>query len=330
MKSNHFTLGAFMFYPLFFKPVYKEIVWGGRKLEKKFNRTLPEGRIAESWEICCHRNGKSVVLNGGFKDNTLEELIIKYKVQILGQRGKKFNTFPLLIKLIDANAKLSVQVHPNDDYALAHEGEFGKTEMWYILYANEGAQIIYGIKEGTRRDAFKKSIKDGTLEEHLNFIDVKKDDVFFIPSGTVHAILDGILIAEIQQNSDTTYRVYDWNRVDKNGKTRPLHIKKALDVIRFGPDNTKNESYSVACADYEIYMISKCNYFTVEKLWVRNKYADKPEGDSFYAYTSIEGNGKLHYGNISYDLPPGTSFLIPASMGEYTIEGDITLLKSYI
>lgn len=319
-----------MFYPLFFKPVYKEIVWGGRNLERKFNRELPTGRIGESWEVCCHRNGKSVVLNGGFKGRTLEELIVDYKSQILGKRGSKYSTFPLLVKLLDANDKLSVQVHPDDDYALRFEGEFGKTEMWYVLDAKEGAQIIYGVKDGTDRDNFRKAIYDGCLDKYLNFVDVKKGDVFFIPSGTVHAILDGILIAEIQQNSDTTYRVYDWNRIDKDGNSRPLHIDKALDVINFGACKHGFDDCNVICDDYTLHTISKCSYFTVEKLCVKNRYRDRTLKETFFVYTSIEGSGKLFYYDECYDIPSGVSFLIPASMGEYTIEGNLTLLRSCI
>jgi mannose-6-phosphate isomerase len=319
-----------MLYPLFFKPLYKEIIWGGRGFEKKFNRILPHGNIAESWEVCSHKNGISTIVNGEFQNKTLKELINLYKDEVLGYQCKELNYFPLLIKFIDANDNLSVQVHPDDDYAMKAESELGKTEMWYVIDAKEGAKIIYGVKKDTNKDSFRSAIEDGTLEKHLNYINVRKGDVVFIPSGTVHAILDGILLAEIQQNSDTTYRVYDWNRKDKDGRLRPLHVDKALDVINFNQVNCGDKFDSYSCDEYKTCTISKCSYFTVDKVEVKDRYGDKTDGSTFIAYTSIEGFGRLVYQGNSYDVPIGTSFLIPAFMGEYEILGEVTLLKSYI
>ena len=202
-----------MFYPLFFEPVYKNIIWGGRNLEKVLNRTLPEGTIAESWDVCCHKNGMSIVSNGPLKGIGLDELIKTNGALLVGKNCESMDRFPLLIKIIDANDKLSVQVHPGNDYALKVHGDLGKTEMWYVIAAKPGAKLIYGTLPGTSLETFSAAIKNGCLEETLNFIDIKTGDVIFIPSGTLHAIMDGLLIAEIQQNSDTTYRVFDWNRV---------------------------------------------------------------------------------------------------------------------
>lgn len=319
-----------MLYPLFFNPVYKNIIWGGRNFEKIFKRNLPEGNIAESWEICCHKNGMSVVSNGYLKGKNLKKLIDKYGKELLGTKNSYLTTFPLLIKFIDANDRLSVQVHPDDDYAMAAEGEMGKTEMWYIVDTKEDAKLIYGVKEGTKKEEFRNAIISGTLEEYLNYHPVKKGDVVFIPSGTIHAILDGIVIAEIQQNSDTTYRVYDWNRVDNSGNPRQLHVEKALDVINFDfkPKSTNirmksHEGYDAACA-------SSCDYFTVDIIKVGQQYRDKTDGSTFYIFTSVEGQGKLLYKNEEYPLTSGCSFLIPACCGEFEICGDITLLKSYV
>jgi mannose-6-phosphate isomerase len=324
-------MGAFvMFYPLFFEPVYKKIIWGGRNFEIKFNRNLPDGKIAESWEICCHKNGMSTVLNGAFKNKTIKELFDEYRTEIFGLKCSNLDRFPLLIKFLDANDKLSVQVHPDDNYALKHEGDLGKTEMWYIVHAKEGAQIIYGTNPKVTKEDFKKAIEIGDLEKHLNFMPVKSGDYVFIPSGTVHAILDGILIAEIQQNSDTTYRVYDWNRKDANGKSRELHIDKALDVINFEFKAERKEAATLKYDGYEVCTIATCDFFTVDKICVSTKYKDRTSKDTFFVYTCVEGSGKLHHNNIRYDIPSGCSFLIPSSMGEFEIEGNLTLLKSYI
>lgn len=322
--------GKAMFYPLFFEPIYKQIIWGGKTLAKVFSRELPYDNTAESWEISCHKNGTSVVSNGRLRGKSLSELIKDFGDKLLGSRTNIRDTFPLLIKLIDANDSLSVQVHPDDIYARDIENEYGKTEMWYIVDAKENAQIIYGTKSGVTKEEFKKSIEDGNLEKHLNYMNVKKGDAVFIPSGTVHAILDGILIAEIQQNSDTTYRVYDWNRVDLNGKSRELHIDKALDVINF---NFSGSASCRKCYENENYMLKtliRCQYFNVDSISVKYMYEDKADGSTFIAFTVIEGNGKILHNGIEYKLVPGSSFLIPAAAGEFSIFGQITLLKSYI
>ncbi|TDT61060.1 type I phosphomannose isomerase catalytic subunit [Fonticella tunisiensis] len=319
-----------MLYPLFFEPVYKEIIWGGRNLEKVFNRNLPEGKVAESWEVCCHKNGMSIVSNGEFKDKSLEELIKEHGERLLGTKASSLDRFPLLIKFIDANDRLSVQVHPGNEYALKVEGDLGKTEMWYILEAKEGAKLIYGTKPGVSKEEFKRAIENGTLEDYLNYVDVKKGDVAFIPAGTVHAIMDGLLIAEIQQNSDTTYRVYDWNRVDKNGKGRELHIDKALDVINF---DFKGEVSRPVLNDFEGYSIGTlvtCDFFTVDKIVINEKYVDKTDGTSFFIFTAVEGEGEIIYDDQSYPIKSGNTFMVPADPHEFTIKGNLTLIKSYL
>lgn len=314
-----------MLYPLFFEPVYKNIIWGGRKFETYFKRTIPDGNVAESWEICCHQNGMSIIKNGPLQGKTLDEVIKLYKKEILGE---KYDKFPLLIKLIDANDKLSIQVHPHDEYSKRVENQLGKTEMWYVIDAKEGAKLVYGLKKGTTRESLKKTIEENTIEELLNFVSVEKGDIIFIPSGTVHAILDGLLLAEIQQNSDITYRLYDWNRVDKDGKKRELHIDKALDVIDYDfegkvlkPEFKEHNGYKMAQA-------VSCKYFNVDIIKVEKEFKDKPT-DSFIIFTAVEGEGNLTYGE-EYEIKVGNSFLIPASLNEFKIKGNLTLLKTTV
>lgn len=319
-----------MLYPLFFQPVYKEIIWGGQNLKTILNKEVPFEKTAESWEVCCHKNGMSIVDNGEYKGKTLKEVIDIHKTDLLGTKTLKYDRFPILIKYIDANDSLSVQVHPNDEYALKNEGDFGKTEVWYIVDAKEDAKLIFGVKEGTTKDDFKTALENKNLEECLNYVNVKKGDVIFIPSGTVHAILDGIVIAEIQQNSDTTYRVYDWNRVDKNGNPRELHVEKALDVIDFNmsgkvhiPNHEKANGYAFA-------NITKCQYFNVDEIVVDEIYEDSTNGESFFIFMCIEGNGTLIYDNKEYKITTGKTFMIPAKEKNFEIKGQVKLLKTYL
>lgn len=319
-----------MLYPLFFEPVYKNIIWGGRNLEKVFNRNLPEGKIAESWDICCHKNGMGIVANGELRGNLLNELIENYGAELMGTNCEGFDRFPLLIKIIDANDKLSIQVHPGNEYALKAHGDLGKTEMWYIIDAKPNAKLVYGTVPGTSKEEFKTSLLNNTVETKLNYVDVKKGDVIFIPSGTLHAIMDGLVIAEIQQNSDTTYRVYDWNRVDSSGTPRELHIDRALDVINFDFNAEIKASDVNHHHGYDLAHITDCEFFKVDKLCIHSNYKDSTDNTSFITFTCVEGNGFIEHDNIIYEIKNGSSFLIPASMGSYKISGELTLLKSYI
>ncbi|MGN0552633.1 MAG: type I phosphomannose isomerase catalytic subunit, partial [Oscillospiraceae bacterium] len=209
-------------YPLKLKPAFKDYLWGGTKLRDVYGKDCSFDKVAESWELSCHKDGNSVIDNGEAKGMTLAEYIEKKGKAILGKNCERFENFPVLIKLIDAKDNLSVQVHPDNEYAMRVEGEYGKTEMWYIVDCDEGAELIYGFKGNVSKEEFAERIKNNTLLEITNSVPVKKGDVFFIRSGTLHAIGKGILIAEIQQNSNTTYRVYDYGRVGADGKTRPL------------------------------------------------------------------------------------------------------------
>jgi mannose-6-phosphate isomerase len=224
-------------YPLTFEPVFRDYIWGGRNLETRFGRALPPGIVAESWDISGHPSSSTRVDHGPMARLTLPEVQAHLGTALVGTRSRwatDRDKFPLLVKLLDANRPLSVQVHPPDAYALEHEnGELGKTEMWYVLYAKPSAQLVYGLSQKTTAEAFRLALQDGTLNEYLHYLSIQQGDAIFVPTGTIHALLEGAVVAEIQQNSDTTYRVYDWGRVGADGKPRPLHIDKALDVINF-------------------------------------------------------------------------------------------------
>ncbi|MFW6029589.1 MAG: type I phosphomannose isomerase catalytic subunit, partial [Halanaerobiales bacterium] len=258
------------FYPLKFIPIYKEKIWGGKNIQTFFHRTLTKNNIGESWEVAAHKNGESKISNGRYQGSGLKSLFKKYPKELLGQNFEDTDSdrFPLLVKILDANDKLSVQVHPDNQYAKKIENELGKTEMWYILDAKENAKLVYGVKDDTDKNSFAKAINEGNLENYLNEIVVSKGDVIFIPAGTVHAIEEGILLAEIQQNSDTTYRVYDWNRTDKDGQSRQLHVDKALDVINFDQDisNAKAKILRKQLEGYTRSFLAACPYFITEKI----------------------------------------------------------------
>lgn len=322
-------------YPLKFEPIYKRKIWGGRNLSDNFNRSLPSGLIGESWEISARKNEESRVINGRFKGETLTDIIKKEKVNILGLNTKEdyFSNFPLLIKILDANTKLSVQVHPNDKYASKFEGksELGKTEMWYIIDAKQNSKIIYGIKDNVNKKDFKNYIKNGKIKEKLKEINVEPGDVIYIPSGTVHAIGEDILVAEIQQNSDTTYRVYDWDRLDENGNTRKLNIKSALEVINFNNKcNAKAKGLKIKKNGYIKNICVACPYFITEILDISKKYKGNTKFKRFYIYMAIEGEAKLKYSNDEINIYAGETILLPADIGVYEIIGNCKLIKTYI
>lgn len=324
-----------MLYPLKFKPVYKDYIWGGRGLEK-LNKQLPEGIVAESWEVSSHPDGESIISNGELEGKTINQIIKKFGKRIVGYSviEKKFEKFPLLIKLIDANDKLSVQVHPNDEFAKENEnGEYGKNEMWYIISAKPGAKIVYGVAEGVTKESFETAVKEDNIETCLNYMEVSAGDAVNIPSGLVHAIGEGILIAEIQQNSNTTYRVFDYNRTDKNGNKRPLHVEKALSVIDFNNCGIKGKlkgfNVKLEGESSKVYLVAN-EYFSVEKYNVKGRIKEEANGSHFITYTCIDGDGIIYYDGGVEKLAKGESILIPALMGKFYIEGNLELIKSYV
>lgn len=307
-------------YPIKFENLYYEKIWGGRDLES-FRDNLPEGSIGESWDVACHENGTNVVSNGKFKGMKFDELIEKYGTEILGEKIK--DEFPLLVKLINSNENLSVQVHPGDEYARRVENSYGKTEAWYVIDAKEGAQLIVGTKDCDKK-TFAKAIDEGTTEDCLNKINVKKGDCFLINSGLVHAICDGVIIAEIQQNSDITYRIYDY------GRPREIHVEKSLDVIKFDLEAENIGSKETEKFEgYEKAMLCSNEYFTIEKYIINGQVKEQSDKDRFFIFTCVDGNGIIVTDNTSIDINKGDSILIPASLGEYTIKGEMAILKSF-
>ena len=329
-----------MFYPLKFKPVYKDYLWGGRRLAE-FGKQLPEeGNVAESWELSCHPNGPSVVSDGQFEGQTLADLIKIYPDELLGkaidQRDR--DKFPLLIKLIDAKQTLSVQVHPTDAYAHEHEnGEYGKNEMWYVVSAPEGAELIAGVVRGTDKAELAKAIEEGRCEEVLQHIPVSEGDVINIPAGLVHAITDGLMIYEVQQNSDTTYRLYDYNRRGADGKLRDLHIDKALDVIDFtnagGQVRFRGLTLPKTDSDpLERRMLVVNRYFAVEEYKLDGEASFDADGQAFRILTALDGDAVIRYADdLEVLLRRGETVFIPAALGEWTLVGNkAKIIASYL
>ena len=320
--------------PLKFEPVYKKKIWGGRKLANKFNRKIPEGKVGESWELAAHGHDSSKVANGQYQGQEIMEVVAVEGKELLGTSAKEadFNKFPLLIKFLDVNDQISVQVHPDDQYAEQYaDGELGKTEMWYIVDATEDAKLIYGVDSKVTEEEFARAIEEGELKQHLIELSVEAGDVVYIPSGTVHSILGGVLIAEIQQNSDTTYRVYDWNRVGDDGKPRDLHIESALDVINFGTEpRNKVEGLKIEENGYTREILIASPYFIIENLNINDTYQGQTDGSRFYVLMGLDGSATLSYADGEMDIEEGETLLIPANLGDYEINGDCKLIYSYI
>lgn len=305
-------------------PACKDYIWGGTKLRDNFNKHYDGERLAETWELSCHKDGPSVILNGVYAGKTLVQYIKENGKQVLGTACEGFEDFPVLIKLIDAKNNLSVQVHPSDDYALEHEHQYGKTEMWYVVDCAEGAELYHGFKHEISEDEFKQRIADNTLTDVLRAVPVHKGDVFFIDSGTIHAIGKNIVIAEIQQNSNVTYRVYDYGRLGTDGKPRELHIDKAVKVT----NRCKPE-----IRDFSPHLGS-CKYFTVDKLYLDGIHTKETiccaGSTSFVSILFIEGSGTVSDSNDTVEFIKGDSIFIPANSGEFKISGGCEAIITYL
>ncbi|MFC4103312.1 type I phosphomannose isomerase catalytic subunit [Paenibacillus xanthanilyticus] len=315
-------------YPLQFKPEMKERVWGGRALEN-FGLELPEGAIGEGWMIGDHPNGTTKVVNGELAGLGLDEIREQYGREFFGSKGfsAKNGRFPLLIKLLDCNDDLSIQVHPTDDYDRLPEGELGKTEMWYILDAKPGAKIIYGLKDGIGRAELAAAIEEGRVMDALQEVPVQAGDAFYIPAGTVHALCAGVVVAEIQQNSDTTYRVFDYNRPGLDGKPRELHVEDSLNVTAYeGAGATRMKTDGIGANEW--LSIASSPYFTVDKGVVRQPWQQATSPESFVILVVAEGTGKLGWAGGSLDVKAGECFLLPANLGGYELDGEMTVLRS--
>lgn len=309
--------------PLFMKPVFQEKIWGGNKLHTVFGFDFPSEKIGEDWAISAHPHGVSVIENGPFKGQTLAELWRDHQ-ELFGHQ--KEEVFPLLIKILDAEDDLSVQVHPDDAYGQAHEGELGKTECWYIIDAEPGAEIVYGHHAKTREE-LAEMIEAGRWDDLLTRVPVKKGDFYYVPSGTIHAIGKGIMILETQQSSDTTYRVYDYDRKDDQGNLRELHIRQSIDVTTV-PARTPELSVSeVKQGASAIVTYLQTDFFNVYEWQVRGALELKA-GAPYTLMTVINGFGKLVVAGKSYDMPKGTSCIIPNGIASWRIEGDCDIIAS--
>lgn len=312
-------------------PTIKDYIWGGTRLSREFEMVSFTDRQAEAWVLSCHGDGECTIENTDFKGRTLSDVLSNEGKDYLGSNCDKYENFPILIKLIDAKDNLSVQVHPDDEYALRVEGEYGKTEAWYIMDCDDDAEIIYGFKNDITKEEFRKSIEDNTLTDYVNRVKVEKGDIFFIQAGTLHAICKGILLAEVQQNSNTTYRVYDYGRL-QNGKPRELHVEKALDVTstKALDASGKPMGETVEKDGYKETLLTKCDIFSMKRLDIEEKAEVIADEKSFVSLVALEGNGVVMHEDTCVTLYKGESLFIPASFGKVEILGSVTVLESRV
>lgn len=306
------------------KPVVKNYIWGGKNLKNDWNKSGADN-IAETWELSLHPEGLSSIEGGTYNGKTLQELLSAWGDSAIGKSSVLFPMFPMLIKFIDTNAKLSVQVHPNDDYALAHENQYGKNEAWYILHAEENAGVYIGLKDAVTKEEIIKRSKDGTILEILQFFPAKAGDLFSVPAGTIHAIDAGLTLVEIQQNSNVTYRIFDHNRLGADGKPRPLHLDKALEVAnleKYIPPKTN--SYEGKA----IRQIANDRYFNVREIKSNSVYL-RQINDSFCCIVILEGSGEISDGYVTHQFVKGNSFFVPASM-HFKIKGEARFLEAFV
>ncbi len=317
--------------PILLKSTFKDYLWGGTKLRDLFNKESDLERIAESWELSTHKDGESIVNSGEYKGKTLGQYIDLNGKGVLGKNCEKFDDFPILIKLIDAKDNLSLQVHPSDDYAIKNEGQYGKTEVWYVLDAEENSALYYGFNKTITKQEYKKRIEDNTLTDVLNRVEAKKGDVFFVEPGTVHAIGKGLLICEVQQNSNITYRVYDYNRRGADGKLRELHIDKAVEVSNLNKKELPKDNNNLISKDgFTKKEFASCKYFTCEDVKIQKGAVLPMSEDSFISLTIIDGSAVLKSDGESLNLKLGDTVFIPAQNGTFEIEGTCEFIESKV
>lgn len=309
--------------PLFLKGVLQEKIWGGSKLKDVFGYDSPSDKTGELWAISAHKNGPATVSSGKYEGQTLTDLWENHRELFGDQEG---DVFPLLTKIIDAKDDLSVQVHPDDVYGLKNEGELGKTECWYIVDAEEDAEIVFGHHAQTQ-DEFIRMIENGQWDDLLRYVKVKPGDFFYVPSGTIHAIGSGIMILETQQSSDTTYRVYDYDRKDDQGNTRPLHIQQSIDVTTIPHSDPEPSQTTIDKEGSKVTTLVSNDFFTVQEWTIHGKTPFISEG--LYTLISVlDGNGQLLIEGSSYDLTKGIHFILPSGISKWTIEGDLHIIAS--
>lgn len=316
-------------YPLQFHPILKDRIWGGTKLKSYLNKPITSEITGESWEISTVENEVSIISNGFFEGMTLNEVINKFPEEVLGKKVyKQFGKqFPLLFKYLDARDDLSIQVHPNDELAAKRHNSFGKTEMWYVMQADANAKLIVGFKEKSSPEQYLKNLENTTIVDILDIKNVNQGDVFFLETGTIHALGAGIVIAEIQQTSDITYRIYDFDRKDGNGNTRELHVDLALQAINYNMVEAKKDYAKVPNVSNEIV---NCPYFTTNFIPLNGEITIAKNKQSFTVYMCVAGSFELLYREKKFQYKIGDTILIPAEMIAFQIKGKASVLEIYI
>lgn len=327
--------------PLLLSPALKHYLWGGTRLADEFGKGAPGEHVAESWECSTHKNGRSVVRNGGYAGKTLQEVLALHP-SLLGSRWQGIcppGELPVMVKLLEAKENASIQVHPGDEYARRHEnGSHGKTEMWYVIDATENARLVYGFSHDMEPEQLRESIENGTIEKYLQKVPVHRDDVFFIPPGCVHSVGAGILVAEVQENSDVTYRLYDYDRKDANGERRELHIEKALEVLDMHAGDEVRQPmrvlhYEPGCATE---FLCRCRYFQVERKLIHREDAAggvvfETDETSFRILLCIRGEGMIRTqcdkGAVTQEIAPGDCLFVPAGCRPFAVSGNMTILQ---
>lgn len=312
------------------KPAVKDYLWGGRKLVEYYNKESDLEKVAETWEMSNHKDGSSLIINGDYQGISFAKYLEEQGKSVWGTKAQKYDEFPIMIKFIDAKQALSIQVHPDDDYAMKNEGEYGKNEFWYVLEAEPGAFLYYGVKEEMTKEEYKQRIEDDVICDYLNKVEVKKGDCFFIEAGTIHAIGAGIVIAEIQQCSNSTYRVYDFGRVGVDGKPRELHVDKAVDVSKLTPSQQdgKADGDVVIHKLWSSQLLTNNDYFVCEKYDVDGYVEREITNESFQALTILDGSGTIEYNQELLNLKKGDSIFIPAQSGVYLIKGTLSYIQT--
>lgn len=314
-------------FPLLLKPIAKDYLWGGTRLKEEFNKDSDYEIVAETWECSVHPDGLSVIVNGKYSGKTLKE-VIKLYPEIMGEKYCKCEELPIMIKFIDAAKNLSVQVHPNDEYARMHENQNGKTEMWYILDASDDAKLIYGFEKGVSKDKFVEAIKTGKIMDCLQQVPINKGESYLIPAGTVHAIGAGTLIAEIQENSNVTYRLYDYDRIDKNGNKRELHLDKALEVALFDtPSNNASGKELYSDEAYTLVELTNCEYFTVNKYDVKKSCCINVGNETFQVLLCVDGDATIECADKIFNISKGQCIFLPAGIGRCDVIGTVEILN---
>lgn len=334
MTSKYLKWKTDLFEPFLLKPIGKDYIWGGNRLKQDFGKKIDMDPLAETWECSTHPDGSSIIGSGKYKGKLLRDIIREYP-EFVGTHSSISGELPILIKLIDAKQDLSVQVHPDDCYAKQHEkGSLGKTEMWYVLEAERDARLVYGFYYDMDRDFLKRRIEDNTVERYFQKIPVKKDDVFYVEAGCVHAIGSGIVLVEVQENSNLTYRLYDYNRVDKTGNHRKLHIEKALDVadLRGGVQPRQPMRMLQFKPGYATELLCSCKYFQVRRVLLNTDMYGFPVSiatgsNSFYVMLCIEGAGKISWSKKDLYFKKGDCIFIPANSVQMRMEGKAKLLN---